>query len=254
MLSSGRTPEQGFGYQLGIHTFSFSLTALSNQIEPIAPVTLRALTAFAETIPKEKQPEWQIRLPDTGPNAESEARDAAASSRTTRLHSDYRNCKGSRLGSEPEPLIQNVESGSRKGLTFNILDEALGIEALENEFALHAMAIAAEYADVTAFRAYVREQFQGPAAFHRMAEGRKTDFNPLQTTGYDEAQTGDNGRVMDNIHIRQLDGERLEIVNLLNIAGGDQSSVEKMRKLKELLDSCPHGYARYGWVLPLIQL
>ncbi|KAI0043311.1 hypothetical protein FA95DRAFT_411632 [Auriscalpium vulgare] len=45
-----------------------------------------------------------------------------------------------------------------------------------------------------------------------------------------------------------------EVEKLMVIVGGDQSTVEKLRTLKKFMASCPHGYSRYGWVLPLIQL
>ena len=41
---------------------------------------------------------------------------------------------------------------------------------------------------------------------------------------------------------------------MIIIIVGDQSTVEKIYTLKKFLNKCPHGYARYGWILPLIQL
>jgi len=71
---------------------------------------------------------------------------------------------------------------------------------------------------------------------------------------FDEANVGENVKILDDMVINQLRLSKEDMENRLVIVGGDQATVEKLRSLKKFLGSCPHGYTRYGWVLPLIQL
>jgi hypothetical protein len=78
--------------------------------------------------------------------------------------------------------------------------------------------------------------------------------HPLATSDHDEGSTEGNRKVLDDLLLNQLKMEKAEVNRLMVIVGSDQSTVEKLRTLKKFLESCPHGYSRYGWVLPLIQL
>jgi len=71
---------------------------------------------------------------------------------------------------------------------------------------------------------------------------------------FDEANVGENAKILDDMVLNQLRMSKEEMENYLVIVGGDQATVEKLCSLKKFVGSCPHHYNGYGWVLPLIQL
>jgi hypothetical protein len=87
-----------------------------------------------------------------------------------------------------------------------------------------------------------------------MPDDHVTLIHPLATSGNDEGTMSSNWDVLNDLIISQLGMDKSEVNKLLIIVGEDQSTVEKIRTLQKFLADCPHGYARYGWVLPLIQL
>ncbi|KIP02292.1 hypothetical protein PHLGIDRAFT_79355, partial [Phlebiopsis gigantea 11061_1 CR5-6] len=87
-----------------------------------------------------------------------------------------------------------------------------------------------------------------------MKKGRQTTIYPLGTTDYEEGSASGNQKVLNHLMLQELGFSEEEAAKLLVIIGGDQATVEKVRILKKFAASCPHGYNRYEWVLPLIQL
>lgn len=76
----------------------------------------------------------------------------------------------------------------------------------------------------------------------------------METSDFNEADLGDLARLFEDILIAKGGMSKEDAEKFLAILGGDQSSTEKSRVLKKFLASCPHGFERFGWVLPLIQL
>lgn len=76
----------------------------------------------------------------------------------------------------------------------------------------------------------------------------------METTDFNEADPGDNAKLLEHLLIHKCGLSKAQVEKLLGIVGGDQSTAEKQRAMKKFLADCPHGFARFGWVLPLIQL
>jgi hypothetical protein len=87
-----------------------------------------------------------------------------------------------------------------------------------------------------------------------MRSGRRTEVHPLSTSDHNEGSVEGNRDVLDSIFQHQLKLTEVEIVKHLYLVGGDLATIEKLRRLQVLSRECPHGYAAYDWMLPLVQL
>lgn len=143
----------------------------------------------------------------------------------------------------------------REKMTVDVLYKRIDVEKLHSTLGLHCLRfLTEEVSSLESHKEFINLRFRTTQAIHRMREGRKTTIHPLATSEHNEGTTEGQRNVFDDINLGQLQLEKEEVAKLIEILGGDQSSVEKARTLKKFLASCPHGYARYGWVLPLIQL
>ncbi|KAI0038909.1 hypothetical protein FA95DRAFT_1550988 [Auriscalpium vulgare] len=154
-----------------------------------------------------------------------------------------------------QALRSAQDSRAREGLTMDVLERRIDWNHMNKIFALHCLRVLVQAVDgLEQYHELVLTRFRTTMAVHRMRKGRVTRLHPMATTDFNEGNTAENGRVLDDMMLSQLGLPKEEVDKLLVIVGGDQSTVEKLRTLKKFLASCPHGYARYGWVLPLIQL
>ena len=152
-------------------------------------------------------------------------------------------------------LKKNHDEQKRCGLNINVLHDQVRWQDFRTVVSLHCLSMLAQ-AVPSLKQVYetVQITLRTTAAKHRMRNGRTTSLHPLATTDFDEANVGENAKILDNMILHQLGLSKEELDNYLIIVGGDQATVEKLRALKKFLTACPHGYTRYGWVLPLIQL
>ncbi|KZP17816.1 hypothetical protein FIBSPDRAFT_1046553 [Athelia psychrophila] len=91
-------------------------------------------------------------------------------------------------------------------------------------------------------------------AMHRMRRARKTKLRPLATSNLDEGNAGQNMNILSDLLVSQL-GRPPDEVEKLFVIVGPVCSREAPHPHKLSPDAnCPHGYRRYGWVLPHIQL
>lgn len=156
---------------------------------------------------------------------------------------------------DPEPLQKARQEERRKALSINVLYNHINWTKLDSVMALHCLQfLAEEVPSLAGHRDFIKLRFETTMAIHRMRRGRKTKLHPLATSNYNEGNTKENAKVLYDLLVHQLGLPKEEVEKLLVIVGGDQSTVEKLRTLKKFLADCPHGYHRYGWVLPLIQL
>ncbi|KAK6981682.1 hypothetical protein R3P38DRAFT_3333713 [Favolaschia claudopus] len=156
---------------------------------------------------------------------------------------------------DPEPLKEARNARLRSQLTTQVLMDRINDEELASVMALHNVTFLIAAAPfLTPHQAWINLRLRTTYARHRMPDGHVTQIHPLATSSHDEGAAHRNRDVLDDLILRQLGLPKNEVDKLLIIVGGDQSTVEKIRTLQEFLDDCPHGYARYGWVLPLIQL
>jgi len=100
----------------------------------------------------------------------------------------------------------------------------------------------------------VQITLQTSAVKYQMQNGQTISLHPLATMDFDEANVGENAKILYNMILHQLGLLKEELDNYLIIVGGDQATVKKLHVLKKFIVACPHGYTWYGWVLPLIQL
>jgi hypothetical protein len=155
----------------------------------------------------------------------------------------------------PEPLQKARQEERRKALNLEVLYKRVDWTKLDSVMALHCLSmLVQEVPSLAEHQDFVRLRFETAMAIHRMKRGRKTKLHPLATSDLNEGNTEQNARVLYDLLVNQLNLPKEEVERLLVIVGGDQSTVEKLRTLKKFLADCTHGYHRYGWVLPLIQL
>ncbi|KAJ7715203.1 hypothetical protein B0H16DRAFT_1340149 [Mycena metata] len=222
--------------------------------------TLRALSTSAQSLVREKAPQRAFLLiydninrmhcawdPDLGQRDNMDSGTAAT-------FVELLNCDVGKAF-DPKPLKDARDRGARAALTTDVLFERINMEELNTLMALHCITFLITETPVLApHQSFINLRFRTTHAKHRMPEGFITSIHPLATSGHDEGTTRGNQDILDDLIIRQLGMEKSEVDKLLIIVGGDQSTVEKIRTLQKFLADCPHGYSRYGWVLPLIQL
>ena len=78
--------------------------------------------------------------------------------------------------------------------------------------------------------------------------------SPMETTDYNSADTPQNMRLIEELLVKHLGMSKEDAARIIVIIGGDQSTVEKVRAVKKYLATCPHGFARFGFLLPLVQI
>jgi hypothetical protein len=156
---------------------------------------------------------------------------------------------------DPSVLKDAQDQRGREKLDCDVLFNRINMPELNSVMALHCLSFLVQETSVLEHhKDFINLRFQTTHSSHRMQKGRQTVVHPLATSDHDEGSTEGNRKVLDDLLLNQLKMEKGEIDRLMILVGGDQSTVEKIRTLKKFLESCPHGYSRYGWVLPLIQL
>ncbi|KAI0082974.1 hypothetical protein BDY19DRAFT_901160 [Irpex rosettiformis] len=143
----------------------------------------------------------------------------------------------------------------RDQLSVEVLKKRVDWTGLRDVMAVHvAFFLTQHVSRLSTLQKDLNSRLRTRLAKHRMRDGRRTQIYPLASSEHDEGSTRGNRDVIDDVMLKQLGLEKEELDAILTIVTGDQSTIEKIRNLKKLLDSCPHGYDRYGWALPLIQL
>ncbi|KAK6987697.1 hypothetical protein R3P38DRAFT_2805605 [Favolaschia claudopus] len=156
---------------------------------------------------------------------------------------------------DPQPLKEARQARLRAQLTTQVLMNRIDSKELNAVMALHCITfLISETPALAPLQSLINLRFRTTHAKHRMPDGHVTQIHPLATSSHDEGAAQGNRDVLDDLILRQLGLPKEEVDKLLIIVGGDQSTVEKIRTLQRFLNECPHGYSRYGWVLPLIQL
>ncbi|KAJ7165025.1 hypothetical protein C8R46DRAFT_1220165 [Mycena filopes] len=222
--------------------------------------TLRALSASARAVVREKAGQRAFLLIYDNINRMHRAWDPDLGQRdtmdsgTAATFVELMNCDVGKAF-DPKPLRTAKQLGVRAQLTTDVLFERIDLPALNALMELHCLTfLIAETPVLASHQSYINVRFRTTHAKHRIPAGFVTSIHPLATSGHDEGTTRGNQDVLDDLIIRQLGMDKNDVDKLLIIVGGDQSTVEKIRTLQKFLDDCPHGYSRYGWVLPLIQL
>ncbi|KAJ7494342.1 hypothetical protein B0H11DRAFT_1717440 [Mycena galericulata] len=222
--------------------------------------TLRALSASARLVIREKARQRAFLLIYDNINRMHRAWDPdlgqrdAMDSGTTSMLVELMNCDVGKAF-DPQALKHARSAGLRKQLTIDVLLGRIDMPQLHALMGLHSLIfLIAEVPVLAQHQSFINLRFRTTHARHRMPDGYVTSMHPLATSGHNEGTTAGNRDVLDDLVIRQLGLEKSEVDKLLIIVGGDQSTVEKIRTLQRFLSDCPHGYSRYGWVLPLIQL
>ncbi|KAJ7588078.1 hypothetical protein C8J56DRAFT_785967 [Mycena floridula] len=155
----------------------------------------------------------------------------------------------------PVPLEEARKLGNRRNLTLDVLHKQVDWDKINETMALHVLNfLINSIPTLSKHKKFVQNRFETRLAGHRMRRNRRTTVHPLGSSNHDEGSTSGNMHVLDDIHLNQLELNPEEVDELLELCGGDQSTVEKQRALQKFLRDCPHRYHKYGWLIPLIQL
>lgn len=156
---------------------------------------------------------------------------------------------------DPNTLKDACDRGDRAKLNLTDLEEQINFIKLHDVFGTHILKfLVDEIPSLARHRNYVNNRFKTTHSTHPMKPGRKSKIHPLQTSDINEGITAGQKDVINDLLLRQLKLTQQDIIKVLLILGGDQSTVEKIWTLQRYLMDCKHGYANYGWTLPLIQL
>lgn len=156
---------------------------------------------------------------------------------------------------DPKKLKEAKEKGDRAKLNTETLVRRIDFPKLYQVYALHCLKfLVDEVPALSIHESLINTRLRVTLKGHRMRPGRKSKISPLQTSDINEGTTGGQKNVYDDLGIRQLALTDEQLVRLMMIAGGDQSTVEKARTLQRFLADCGHDHANYSWILPLIQL
>ncbi|KZV86613.1 hypothetical protein EXIGLDRAFT_840603 [Exidia glandulosa HHB12029] len=143
----------------------------------------------------------------------------------------------------------------RAALSLSELEARIPTEHLKRIFIAHSLDILVQHTpSLSVYHDRVMEMFRVDLALNRLHAHQPTEYYPMATSDCNVGTTPGTRDALDDIFVRQLEMDPRVVANLLRIVCGDQGSIEKLRTLKRYLQSCPHGYAQYDWVYPLVQL
>ena len=152
-------------------------------------------------------------------------------------------------------LYKNHNEEKQRGLNLSVLHNRVKWTDLQKVCSLHCLSMLVEAVpSLSDVGPRVNTMLWTTAAKHRMRTGWRTSLHLLATTDFDEANVGENAKILDDMVLNQLRMSKEDMENHLVIVGGDQATVKKLCSLKKFVGLCPHCYSDYGWVVPLIQL
>ncbi|KAG8695907.1 hypothetical protein FRC08_007495 [Ceratobasidium sp. 394] len=156
---------------------------------------------------------------------------------------------------DPKPVLDAQNRRRRLSLTTQKLYDRIDQAHLGSVMALHCLNFLISHCpSISHLSSYVTEQFRTTYAIHRMPDRARTTTHPLATSNINEGSAAGCRDVLNDILLRQLKLPPAIVSSVLVIIGGDLGTIEKIRALKALESSCPHGYPTFSWVLPLVQL
>ncbi|KAF8335424.1 uncharacterized protein EI90DRAFT_3120516 [Cantharellus anzutake] len=83
---------------------------------------------------------------------------------------------------------------------------------------------------------------------------QKTEYHPLECSGFNEASTQGNRDVVLDAFVRQLGLSRDELEGRQFPVSGDQATVARLRTLLNQTSLCRSWFTAHKWVLPVIEL
>ncbi|KAG8723858.1 hypothetical protein FRC09_001437 [Ceratobasidium sp. 395] len=156
---------------------------------------------------------------------------------------------------DPRPVIDAQNRKLRSNLTPEELYDQVDHVHLSSVMALHCLNfLISSCPTLSSLSDYVPNELRTTYAIHRMPDNAKTQTHPLSTSSINEGSAAGCRNVLNDILLRQLKLPEDVVNSILVIVGGDLGTIEKLRALKRLGASCPHGYSSFSWVLPLVQL
>ncbi|KAF8598632.1 hypothetical protein BDV93DRAFT_609737 [Ceratobasidium sp. AG-I] len=154
-----------------------------------------------------------------------------------------------------QPVLSARQNQARKSLTTDVLWKQVDQQHLNSVMALHCLNfLVSNCPALSGLSDYITEQLRTTYAIHRMPNGAKTKAHPLSSSSISEDSAEGCRDTIDEILLHQLGLPPELVKSALIIVGGDLGTIEKVRALKTLASSCGHGYNKYEWVLPLVQL
>ncbi|KAF8596322.1 hypothetical protein BDV93DRAFT_572129 [Ceratobasidium sp. AG-I] len=156
---------------------------------------------------------------------------------------------------DPQPVIEAQKKQLRLALTPEILYDRINQSHLSAVMALHCLNFLILHCpSLSRLSGFIIEQLRTTYAIHRMPDNIRTKTHPLSSSSINEGSAAGCRDVLNDILLRQLKLPENLVNSILIIVGGDLATIEKIRALKTLENSCPHGYPSFSWVIPLVQL
>jgi hypothetical protein len=156
---------------------------------------------------------------------------------------------------DPKPVVEAQNKRLRLALTHDILYDRIDQAHLSSVMALHCLNfLVSRCPSLFHLSSFVTSQLRTTFAIHRMPNNTKTKTHPLSSSSINEGSAAGCRDVLNDILLHQLKLPQKLVNSILIIVGGDLGTIEKIRALKALESSCPHGYPRFAWVIPLVQL
>lgn len=156
---------------------------------------------------------------------------------------------------DPKPVLEAQKKQLRLALTPEILYDRIDQTHLSSVMAIHCLNYLVSHCpSLLDLSEFVTHELRVTYAIHRMPDNARTKTHPLSSSSINEGSAAGCRDVLNDILLRQLKLPEKLVDSILIIIGGDLGTIEKIRALKTLESSCPHGYPKFSWVIPLVQL
>ncbi|EJD50314.1 hypothetical protein AURDEDRAFT_160846 [Auricularia subglabra TFB-10046 SS5] len=155
---------------------------------------------------------------------------------------------------DPEPVHAARRAKKRLALTTDSIRDSIDMPHQRRVMAYHCLLFLVSWVGgpLELHQRRILDAFRTTLAKRRVPAGRKTAVYPLGTSAFNEATTRGTKDVLDDIFLNQLGQDPDELVKQLQVVGGDQLTVARLRSLQGYSESCPHGYPALRWVLTLV--
>lgn len=155
---------------------------------------------------------------------------------------------------DPLPVEDARRKKKRLALTAEGLRESIDLPHQRRVMACHCLLFLCSWVGTNLRDVEMRtlELFRTALAKRRVPAGRKSAVYPLGTSAFNEATTRGTQDVIDDIFLKQLARTPDELISKLQVVGGDQLTVARLRSLQGYMATCPHGYPALKWPLVLV--
>ena len=143
---------------------------------------------------------------------------------------------------------------AKEALTFERLKTDLDPDHLEGSMITNILRILIKYVlELARFKSDVDDiQYKKYAKFRIKPE--KTEYHPLECSGYNEAYTQGNRNVILDAFVHQMGMSYKELEGRQFPVSGDQATVARVHTLLSQTSTCCTWLTSHKWVVPVIEL